>query len=345
MDGALDTALLGKRVKAQLPVVSDEEADAVQDPHIEHCRVETSTVPGRYALIFEHAGEEHTVLATPEVLRIMMARAEDETAAVQPHASTLVQSWCKCFSPNGATVEPIDPGQSLCSFGTVRLAQLQLACDGSSLAGQIWSAGLALARKFQSEGLKLPHASSRVIVELGSGTAIAGLAAALAASCLVVLTDRPDVVPRLQHSIAMNEPLLTQAGASAVAASLEWGDLAAADELLDAHCPDGPDLLIAADCMYQPQPEAQAALRSSMAALARRRARRRPPGASPTLIWHAYEKRWEEVTSRWRRGLRASASELRLVHESSLDASPPVHGRQLSGRQLVLEVLQLVDGE
>jgi len=329
----MDPSLLGSIVRVRMPFCSLEELDAPNEQPIRECRVSASDFPGRYALLLDESGEQHKVLATPEVLRTMMERAGAPTRSTWRE---LLSPLCSCVV--GAATAQVQPGQSLCGFGTVQLGKLTLACDGS-LAGQVWGAGLAMARAFERGALPLDRP---VVVELGSGTAVAGLAAGLAGASLVVLTDMPSVVPRLQACCDLNAGPLREVGSRAVSAPLSWGDEAAAEALMDEYCPDGPDLIIATDCMYQPQAETHAALRASLASLAWRRAQRRS-GGSHALIWHVYEHRWDDVTGRWLDGHATSG--LRIVRERSLDPSPPVsQGRSSSDQRIVLEELELATG-
>ena len=212
----------------------------------------------------------------------------------------------------------VESGQPLVCVGEARLGSLRLPCDGS-IEGQVWGAGAALARHLLAIGLP----ARPEVVEIGSGTGIAGLAAAVAGASRVVLTDLPDVVPKLQRAIDSNEEAV--AAADVVALPLAWGD----EQAADAAVPYGADLILAADVLYSGEPSVHAALRATLVALARPR---------DGFVWHAYESRWPAIVELWRKGLKGSG--LELVRESTLDPPPGIRDRQL-----VLEELRLAPDE
>lgn len=60
------------------------------------------------------------------------------------------------------------------------------------------------------------------LLELGAGTALAGLSAAGIFSTHAVLTDLPALVPGLRHNIALNAELLRECGAKVECGALDW---------------------------------------------------------------------------------------------------------------------------
>ena len=117
----------------------------------------------------------------------------------------------------------VESGQPVVSMGEARLGNLRFDCDGS-IAGQVWGAGAALGRHLLQIGLS----ERPMVVEIGSGTGVAGLAAAAAGASKVVLTDMAEVVPRLRRTIAQNADDV--AGAEVTAQPLITFDPAIWDE-------------------------------------------------------------------------------------------------------------------
>jgi len=218
----------------------------------------------------------------------------------------------------------ISCGQPIAVHGDANLGPLSFSCDGS-IAGQIWGAGAALGRHLINTGLP----DRPEVVEVGSGTGVAGLGAAIAGASRVVLTDLPDVVGRLEKQIERNQTVL--AGSDVSAAALAWGSASAAA----AVCDSGVDLVLAADVLYSGEAEVQASLRATLVALAKPR---------DATILHAYEERWPEIVQMWRDGIASSG--LRVVSEIVLDAPWMAPDGEYSGfreRRLVLEELKLTE--
>lgn len=61
------------------------------------------------------------------------------------------------------------------------------------------------------------------ILELGSGTGLLGLAAAVFLRTHVILTDLPDILPNLAHNAQINSSLISSMGGAVSCASLPWG--------------------------------------------------------------------------------------------------------------------------
>lgn len=83
------------------------------------------------------------------------------------------------------------------------------------------------------------------VIELGSGTGIAGMACACAGAGSVILTDLEEAIPKLEEAIAVNKSVLDETNATVTAAALAWGDLDACYEV----APTGCDLVIGADLL------------------------------------------------------------------------------------------------
>ena len=208
---------------------------------------------------------------------------------------------------------PLDAGMPIVSEGTASLGPLSFTCDGT-IAGQVWGAGAALGRHLLQFGL--PNRPD--VVEIGSGTGVAGLAAAVAGAKSVRLTDLPSMLPLLTSAIASNAEALEGAACSATA--LEWGDEEALPE-------DGADLVLAADVLYSAEPAVHEALRTTLVGLARPR---------DGTILHCYEERWPKIVAQWRDGVAACAH-LRLVREVVLESPPGIE------RRLILEEMRLTE--
>ena len=88
----------------------------------------------------------------------------------------------------------------------------------------------------------LPHPS---ILELGSGTGIAGLAAAAALNIPVTLTDLKEALPALEHNVKLNPSLAELA--TVVACDWYNPDIAS---LRNANKGNSFGIVIAADCVW-----------------------------------------------------------------------------------------------
>ena len=166
-----DGAFVGLVIhNASLPLSNDDE-DTL-DVFEGTCTVDASDVPGRYYLVFNHAGVEHRVLARAEIVRLVMENASKfEPAPLPPSrcAATCfgaeqivwgsrpeaVAQFDACVEEgmdddmaDVTEVADIDSGQALCVHGSVHMGKVSLLCHGT-LAGQLWSAGAALGLHLQ----------------------------------------------------------------------------------------------------------------------------------------------------------------------------------------------------
>ena len=226
------------------------------------------------------------------------------------------RSPCSAREMLAESSDPVDCGLPIRTHGIGRIGGIEIACDGT-IAGQIWGAGAALAKKLLDDGL--PERPETV--EVGSGTGVAGLAAACAGASRVVLTDLPEAVPRLVEAIERNKAVLQ--GAEVSAAACEWGDADAAEAACGT---SGCDLVLAADVLYSGEASVHRALRATLRDLALPRDAR---------ILHCYECRWPEIIKLWRSNL---GKELVLVSRTELQAPCSI-----GGRSLVLEELRVND--
>ena len=105
---------------------------------------------------------------------------------------------------------------------------------------QVWKAGLELAQELAS----VADFSGRRVLELGSGTGVAGLAAGLCGA-RVVLSDLPAAAPLLQRNVDRNRRSLELKGGSAEVRTLDYRE-ACADSCLRTF-----DLIVGTDLVWQ----------------------------------------------------------------------------------------------
>mmetsp|Transcript_17165 Transcript_17165/g.44637 ORF Transcript_17165/g.44637 Transcript_17165/m.44637 type:complete len:211 (-) Transcript_17165:2-634(-) len=129
--------------------------------------------------------------------------------------------------------------------GVAAIGPLTIACGGE-IYEQVWGAGATLAAHLMSGPGRCLFDERPDVIELGSGTGVVGMAAAVAGASSVILTDLEEALPQLNATIHDNSEALS--GADVRAAALPWGDV---DAVYDV-APSGCDLIIGADLLYQP---------------------------------------------------------------------------------------------
>eukprot|EP01050_Picozoa_sp_SAG11_P020617 SAG11_NODE_3508_length_2406_cov_1.835284_1_plen_310_part_00 len=216
----------------------------------------------------------------------------------------------------------------------------------------VWGAGAALALYFfEGPGKGLIESYDRwpEVVEVGSGTGLVGMAAAVAGAGSVVLTDLPAGVARLTEAIEANTKngAFEPSGVVIEAKALPWGDSAAALEV----APDGCDLVLGADLCCEAttaglqcyafcaaavieicwavfvadNPDLFDDLCTTLHDLAEARNAR---------VLVATEQRWENVNERW--AAAVERSKLEVVLEETLPAHPRL------SRTVLLQQLRVV---
>lgn len=150
----------------------------------------------------------------------------------------------------------------------------------------MWDGAAAAARYLEAAAAGLAGKYSSVL-ELGSGTGLAGLAAAAALQLPTLLTDLPEVLPALRRNIAANAELAHLV----TAAPLDWRQPrlpeAEANQQRSAGS-SGGRLVLAADCVWLEElvPPFAAALELAVAAR---------PGGRALLAYQSRSSRVDEL--------------------------------------------------
>jgi predicted nicotinamide N-methyase len=144
------------------------------------------------------------------------------------------------------------------------------------------------------------------VLELGCGTGISGLGAALLGAT-VVLTDLPDVIALAQTNIEANQAAINNAGGSCCVSTLDWTQ---PSSLID-ECV--PSIVLAADCIYSVG--AIAPIMKVVIPLLRKE------GANTTLLW-CHKRRHEHVDVALRAAWEEAGLHVQVVPKESLH---PMH--------------------
>lgn len=103
---------------------------------------------------------------------------------------------------------------------SIVLSAPHLEAEGLYL--QTWGSSYLLANRLYAMRFDLNEARNLQVLELGSGTGLVGLSAAIVWGARVMLTDFASIVPGTATNVALNQSLLDQTGGSATCGSLEW---------------------------------------------------------------------------------------------------------------------------
>ncbi|EME46690.1 hypothetical protein DOTSEDRAFT_70630 [Dothistroma septosporum NZE10] len=116
-----------------------------------------------------------------------------------------------------------DGTQMDASENNLELTLHEPALTSDNLGLKTWASSYLLAKRLGTLRAYLPSLPrDALILELGAGTGLVGLAAAAVFSRHVILTDLPEIVENLQRNVQTNAPALTVHGAKAYAAVLDW---------------------------------------------------------------------------------------------------------------------------
>lgn len=108
---------------------------------------------------------------------------------------------------------------------------LEISLHEPSLTGdwvgfKTWGSAFLLAQKLQTIAVThLSGLSAPSVLELGSGTGLAGLVAAALWSTDVVLTDLPEILPNLAQNAETNKFAVESRGGSVTIEELNWADV------------------------------------------------------------------------------------------------------------------------
>lgn len=124
---------------------------------------------------------------------------------------------------------------------TVPIIIHEPALTSDNLGLKTWCAAYLLSRQLRTIA---PIRSHRVL-ELGAGTGLVGIAAAIVWGSAVHLTDLPEIVPNLAANIEANSVMIAGYGGSASAGVLDWGDVEASVDKFGT--------IVVADPIYSPE--------------------------------------------------------------------------------------------
>lgn len=123
-----------------------------------------------------------------------------------------------------------------------------------NLGLKTWASSYLLAKQLCSLRRYIPDLpSDAVILELGAGTGLVGMAASAVFQKDVILTDLPEIVPNLEQNARSNESAVSCCHGNVSAAVLDWTK---PEELQSDACnglPNSFPLIVIADPIYSPE--------------------------------------------------------------------------------------------
>ncbi|KAK5702692.1 Protein-lysine N-methyltransferase rrg1 [Elasticomyces elasticus] len=129
------------------------------------------------------------------------------------------------------------------------------AMTADSMGLKTWASSYLLAKRLSILRETLPRMAKEArILELGAGTGLVGLAAAVILQRTVILTDLPEILPNLQRNIRDNAAVLATPAAKVETAVLDWSqpEHLAPDRKpqVEVYPPHTFPLILAADAVY-----------------------------------------------------------------------------------------------
>ncbi|KAK5113965.1 hypothetical protein LTR62_003088 [Meristemomyces frigidus] len=141
---------------------------------------------------------------------------------------------------------------------TLELTIHEPALTSDNLGLKTWASSYLLAKRLSALLSTLPPLpADALILELGAGTGLVGMAAAAVFQRTVLLTDLPDIVPNLERNVSANAEAMFVYGGEASSGVLDWSDPGAlisgpAQGAMPTSDPESLPLVLAADPIYSP---------------------------------------------------------------------------------------------
>ncbi|KAF2215830.1 hypothetical protein CERZMDRAFT_94219 [Cercospora zeae-maydis SCOH1-5] len=135
------------------------------------------------------------------------------------------------------------------------LALREPALTGDDLGLKTWASSYLLAKRLAVLQHTLPRLpQDALVLELGAGTGLVGMAAAAILKRHVVMTDLPEIVPNLQHNAQLSADAIRLHGGKVFCSVLDWTQPGAffLDGVHGGHAHTFP-LILAADPIYGPE--------------------------------------------------------------------------------------------
>ena len=127
------------------------------------------------------------------------------------------------------------------------------AMTADNLGLKTWASSFLLAKRLVLLRSSLPKLQPYAqLLELGAGTGLVGLAAAVILHRPVILTDLPEIVPNLERNVEANAALLSTHDAFAGATILDWTMPTKLETSSSESLHQGFPLILAADPIYSP---------------------------------------------------------------------------------------------
>ena len=128
---------------------------------------------------------------------------------------------------------------------TISLHEPALTAD--NLGFKTWASSYLLANRLHS--IALPRGAGCRVLELGAGTGLAGLAAAVVWGLPVHVTDLPEIVLNLAQNVESNQVIVEENGGSVTTGVLDWSE----EQAGELGTKDRYSVIIAADPLYSPK--------------------------------------------------------------------------------------------
>jgi predicted nicotinamide N-methyase len=107
--------------------------------------------------------------------------------------------------------------------GPTNISIHEPALTADNLGLKTWASSYVLAQKLLNIDMESAFARcGRRVLELGAGTGLVGIAAAITLTAAVCLTDLPEIRPNLERNVDLNSTPIRVAGGSATTGILDW---------------------------------------------------------------------------------------------------------------------------
>lgn len=136
----------------------------------------------------------------------------------------------------------------------VELTLYEPPLTSDNLGLKTWASSYLLAKQLSSLREHIPESKpDAVLLELGAGTGLVGMAAGFVFQRAVILTDLPEIVPNLEKNVGTNTAAVSSFGGAISTAVLDW--CRPEEFKADAYngSPHSFPLILAADPIYSPE--------------------------------------------------------------------------------------------